>query len=87
MSVIEFIQNNYTNERMSSQLLTHDVKQHKKLPEDVPVQPLSGWFKRLREGKSKSGHRRWYQIRGRVLSSYKEQVDVMQLPVLQLSTC
>ena len=39
------------------------------------MEPLSGWFKRLREGKGKGGHRRWYQIRGRILSSYKKQVE------------
>ena len=41
------------------------------------MKPLSGWFKRFREGKGKGkkAHRRWYQIRGRILSSYKKQVD------------
>ena len=38
------------------------------------MKALSGWFKRLREGKGKAGHRRWYEIRGRVLSSYKKKV-------------
>lgn len=47
------------------------------MSEDSPVQPLSGWFKRSREGKGKAGHRRWYQIHGRILSSYKKQVQVL----------
>ena len=45
------------------------------------MEPISGWFKRLREGKGKSGHRRWYQLRGRILSSYKKQVDDMRVHV------
>ena len=47
--------------------------------EDAPVEPRSGWFKRLRGGKGKAAHRRWYQISGRMLSSYKKQVGKMDV--------
>ena len=63
------------------------LTQQMHLSVDSPVQPLSGWFKRLREGKGKAGHRRWYQIRGRVLSSYKKKVIISPHNLWPLSCC